>query len=170
MIAVHGDPGPAAALCALIEEAGIEVTRDPTPHASEGFLALPGGTRLALTDGSPATADEAGTYIKFDLALDYRTAARIALAPSERADPEAVAAAIGLFQALGKQVSVVGDVPGLIVARTVALLVDFAADAVGRGVASAEDTDTALRLGVNYPAGRWSGVTRWAPAGCGMSC
>ncbi|WP_030543624.1 3-hydroxyacyl-CoA dehydrogenase [Streptomyces albus] len=153
VVAVHGDLGPATALCALIEEAGIEVTRDRTPYAPEGFLALPGGTRLALTDGSPATTDQAGTYIKFDLALDYRTAARVALAPSERADPEAVSAAIGLFQALGKQVSVIDDVPGLIVARTVAMLVDFAADAVGRGVASAGDVDTAMRLGVNYPRG-----------------
>ncbi|WP_095757115.1 3-hydroxyacyl-CoA dehydrogenase [Streptomyces xinghaiensis] len=152
-VTVHGDLGPAAPLPGLIEEAGIGITRGGAARAGAGFIALPGGTRLALTDGSPATTDEAGTYIKFDLALDYRTATRIALAPSERADPEAVAAAIGLFQALGKQVGVVGDVPGLIVARTVALLVDFAADAVGRGVASAEDTDTALRLGVNYPRG-----------------
>ncbi|MBQ0983172.1 3-hydroxyacyl-CoA dehydrogenase [Streptomyces sp. F63] len=153
VIAVHGDLGPAAELCALIEEAGITVVREGAPHAAGGFLALPGGTRLALTDGSAATTDDAGTYIKFDLALDYRAAARVALAPSERADPEAVAAAIGLFQALGKQVSVIADVPGLIVARTVAMLVDFAADAVGRGVATAEDTDTAMRLGVNYPRG-----------------
>lgn len=47
----------------------------------------------------------------------------------------------------------IGDVPGMIVARTVAMLVDLAVDAVERGVASAEDIDTAMRLGVNYPAG-----------------
>jgi 3-hydroxybutyryl-CoA dehydrogenase len=33
------------------------------------------------------------------------------------------------------------------------MLVDFAMDAVGRGVADAEDVDTAMRLGVNYPLG-----------------
>ena len=41
----------------------------------------------------------------------------------------------------------------MIVARTVAMLVDFAADAVARGVASPQDVETAMRLGVNYPRG-----------------
>ena len=41
----------------------------------------------------------------------------------------------------------------MIVARTVAMLIDFAADAVAKGVATAEDIDTAMRLGVNYPLG-----------------
>ncbi|MBL1096181.1 3-hydroxyacyl-CoA dehydrogenase [Streptomyces coffeae] len=147
-VALHGDLGPAAALVGLIEEAGITVTREPTG----GHLALPDGTRLSLTDGSPATTDPAAC-IRFDLALDYRTASRIALAPSEAASPESVRTAIGLFQALGKEVSVVRDVPGMIVARTVAMLVDFALDAVAREVASPEDIDTAMRSGVNYPRG-----------------
>lgn len=47
----------------------------------------------------------------------------------------------------------IGDVPGMIVARTVAMLIDLTADAVARGAASAEDIDTAMRLGVNYPVG-----------------
>ncbi|MFF7648869.1 3-hydroxyacyl-CoA dehydrogenase [Streptomyces sp. NPDC007983] len=149
-LALHGDPGPAAGLVPLIEEAGITLTREV---GSGGFFELPDGTRLSLTDGSAATMDPFEPGIRFDLALDYRTATRIALAPSETAAPEAVAAATGLFQALGKQVSVVGDLPGMIVGRTVAMLVDFATDAVARGVASAGDIDTAMRAGVNYPRG-----------------
>ena len=165
-LALHGDLGPAAGLVALIEEAGITLSREPVPETlaaagtgagaearSRGFLALPDGTRLSLTDGSAATTDPHPPCIRFDLALDYRTATRVALAPSATAAPEAVAAVTGLFQALGKQVSVVGDLPGMIVARTVAMLVDFAADAVARGVASAADIDTAMRTGVNYPRG-----------------
>jgi 3-hydroxybutyryl-CoA dehydrogenase len=38
-------------------------------------------------------------------------------------------------------------------ARTVAMLVNEAVDLVHRGEASAEDVDTAMRLGVNYPKG-----------------
>lgn len=157
-IALHGDLGPAAGLVPLIEEAGITLSREPGAESGaaavgRGFLALPDGTRLSLTDGSAATADPAAPGIRFDLALDYGTATRIALAPSVTAAPEAVATATGLFQALGKQVSVVGDLPGMIVARTVAMLVDFAADAVARQVASAGDIDTAMRTGVNYPRG-----------------
>jgi 3-hydroxybutyryl-CoA dehydrogenase len=39
------------------------------------------------------------------------------------------------------------------VARTVAMLVNEAVDLVRRGEASAEDVDTAMRLGTNYPRG-----------------
>ncbi|MGP3952157.1 3-hydroxyacyl-CoA dehydrogenase [Streptomyces sp. 7N604] len=152
-VRIHAGLGPAAVLREMITEAGIEVTGDGAPEPSRGFIALPDGTRLTLTDGSAATTDPAGNCIRFDLALDYRTATRIALASSDTVRPAALQSAIGLFQALGKQVSVIDDVPGMIVARTVAMLVDFAVDAVGRGVAGPQDIDTAMRLGVNYPRG-----------------
>ncbi|MGP3980787.1 3-hydroxyacyl-CoA dehydrogenase [Streptomyces sp. KR80] len=152
-VGIHADLGPAEAVREMIAEAGIEITPDRTPPGTRACIVLPDGTRLALTDGSPATDDPSGRAIHFDLALDYRTATRIALAPAVSVGPESLRSAIGLFQALGMQVSVIDDVPGLIVARTVAMLVDFAADAVGRGVASPQDVDTAMRLGVNYPRG-----------------
>jgi 3-hydroxybutyryl-CoA dehydrogenase len=47
----------------------------------------------------------------------------------------------------------IADYPGLLVWRTVAMLVNEALDALQKGVASAEDIDTAMRLGVNYPRG-----------------
>ncbi|MGW8062189.1 3-hydroxyacyl-CoA dehydrogenase [Streptomyces ziwulingensis] len=147
-VVVDGDPGPAAGLVALIREAGVEVREE---HGGTGSFVLPGGGALHLADGR--TAVERGDVVHFDLALDYRTATRIALASSATASPRTLAEATGLFQALGKKVSVIGDVPGLIVARTVARIVDLALDAVSRGVASAEDVDTAMRLGVNYPLG-----------------
>ncbi|WP_030411543.1 3-hydroxyacyl-CoA dehydrogenase [Streptomyces sp. NRRL S-1448] len=153
-VALHAKlPGPAAVLRELIEEAGIKVTRDRTPAESEGFLRLPGGACLALTNGYPATSVAYDKYIRFDLSLDYRAATRIALAASETCSESDLAEAVGLFQALGKEVSVIGDVPGMIVARTVAMIVDFAVDAAARGVATPEDIDTAMRLGVNYPGG-----------------
>ncbi|MFF7726093.1 3-hydroxyacyl-CoA dehydrogenase [Streptomyces sp. NPDC008001] len=150
----HAAPPPVCGpLQDMIEEAGIKVVRDRAPNASEWHITLPGGAALTLTGGEAATPRTGGAQIYFDLALDYRTCTRIALAPSEKASARDVQAAVGLFQALGKQVSVIADVPGLIVARTVAMLVDFAEDAAGRGVASREDIDTAMRLGVNYPRG-----------------
>ncbi|GAA3054581.1 3-hydroxyacyl-CoA dehydrogenase [Streptomyces olivoverticillatus] len=154
-------PANASVLREMIEEAGIEVVRDREPARSDGFISLPGGTQLALTDGSGATNTAyLGPRISFDLALDYRTCTRIALAPGETVPEEDLQAAIGLFQALGKKVSVISDVPGMIVARTVAMLADLAEDAAGRGVASREDIDTAMRLGVNYP----EGPLQWAAA------
>ncbi|MFF3323354.1 3-hydroxyacyl-CoA dehydrogenase [Streptomyces sp. NPDC002889] len=150
-VTVHGELGPAEPLVELMRRAGITVLRKP----GNGFITLAGGAQLRLVDGAASFGYEDGA-ISFDLALDYGKATRIALSTSEdtrRSMPGAVQDAIGLFQALGKDVSLIGDVPGMIVARTVAMLADFAVDALERGVASAEDIDTAMRLGVNYPAG-----------------
>ncbi|WP_285524220.1 3-hydroxyacyl-CoA dehydrogenase [Streptomyces lavendulae] len=147
-VTIVGDLGPAAELAELLEEAGIAVT---ATGQGGPYIQLPGEGQLVLADGK--TAVEFADVVYFDLALDYRGATRIALSASEDTTERTLAEAIGLFQRLGKQVSVIGDVPGMIVARTVAMLIDLTADALARGVATAEDIDTAMRLGVNYPLG-----------------
>lgn len=153
-VVAEGDLGPAAELLPLIREAGIQVREDEEDNGTR--LVLPGGGQLALADGQ--TSVEFRDVVYFDLALDYRKATRIALSASQDTRPGTLAEATGLFQALGKDVSVIGDVPGSIVARTVARIIDLAHDAVTKGVATEEDIDTAMRLGVNYPLGpfEWS--------------
>ncbi|TQJ75235.1 3-hydroxyacyl-CoA dehydrogenase [Streptomyces sp. SLBN-31] len=153
-VVVEGDLGPASELLALIREAGIQVREEDEDHGTR--LVLPSGGQLALADGQ--TSVEFRDVVYFDLALDYRRATRIALSASQDTAPQTLAEATGLFQALGKDVSIIGDVPGMIVARTVARIVDLAHDAVAKGVATEEDIDTAMRLGVNYPLGpfEWS--------------
>ncbi|MFE9631757.1 3-hydroxyacyl-CoA dehydrogenase [Streptomyces sp. NPDC006463] len=147
-VTIVGDLGPAAELADLLEEAGIAV--DATGHGGP-YIQLPGEGQLVLADGK--TSVEFADVVYFDLALDYRGATRIALSASEDTSERTLAEAVGLFQKLGKKVSVIGDVPGMIVARTVAMLIDLTADAVARGAATAEDIDTAMKLGVNYPLG-----------------
>ncbi|MEU9166877.1 3-hydroxyacyl-CoA dehydrogenase [Streptomyces sp. NPDC048420] len=153
-VVAEGDLGPASELLALIREAGIPVREDEEDHGTR--LVMPSGGQLALADGQ--TSVEFRDVVYFDLALDYRRATRIALSASQDTSQQTLAEAVGLFQALGKDVSVIGDVPGMIVARTVARIVDLAHDAVAKGVATEEDIDTAMRLGVNYPLGpfEWS--------------
>ncbi|MET9833476.1 3-hydroxyacyl-CoA dehydrogenase [Streptomyces sp. NPDC006385] len=153
-VVAEGDLGPASELLALIREAGIQVREEDEDHGTR--LVLPGGGQLALADGQ--TSVEFRDVVYFDLALDYRRATRIALSASQDTSSQTLTEATGLFQALGKDVSVIGDVPGMIVARTVARIVDLAHDAVAKGVATEEDIDTAMRLGVNYPLGpfEWS--------------
>ncbi|MFI6347635.1 3-hydroxyacyl-CoA dehydrogenase [Streptomyces sp. NPDC050560] len=169
-VGVHGRPtGPLRVLVEMLAEAGIETERDRTPNYADSFVALPHGAKLSVTQGDTATGEVTGPAVLVDLALDYRACTRVALAAGDDADPADLAAAVGLFQRLGKDVSVVDDAPGMIVARTVAMLADFALDAEGRGIATGEDIDTAMRLGVNYPRGplawgaelgaRWVGQT-----------
>lgn len=56
------------------------------------------------------------------------------------------------------------DAPGLVVARTVAMLVNEAADAVQQGVCTPEAADAAMKLGVNYPQGPFEWLARWSAA------
>ena len=68
----------------------------------------------------------------------------------------ALAAALRLLAASrrsGLEARVVGDGPGLVLLRIMAQLASVAADAVLKGVATAADIDTAMRLGTNYPVG-----------------
>ncbi len=55
--------------------------------------------------------------------------------------------------------------PGLVVLRTVAMLVNEAADAVTQGVAEPAAIDLAMKKGVNYPRGPFE----WARA-LGTDC
>ena len=107
----------------------------------DGTVELPGGALLVRCDGRPATALGRPTVV-VDRTLDDATG----------------------LQAAGLTVYVVDDAPGLVVIRTVAVLVSGAVDARHKGVASAADIDTAMRLGTNYPLGPLAWGDRWGPA------
>ena len=89
----------------------------------------------------------------FDLALDYANCERVALSRADQSSPQALNRAAGLFQALGKTVSVVDDAPGMVVMRTVCMLANEGADAVNQGICDTEAVDTAMRYGTGYPMG-----------------
>jgi 3-hydroxybutyryl-CoA dehydrogenase len=150
-IIAEGDLGPAGILVGLARAAGIAVLE----REGTGLIRLD-GIILGLTDGRTATermASDGSPTVLFDLALDYATAPRIAIARADQADDVALAQAAGFFQALGKTVSVVDDAPGLVVMRTVAMLANEAADVVHQGVATVDDVDVSMVKGVNYPRG-----------------
>jgi 3-hydroxybutyryl-CoA dehydrogenase len=70
-----------------------------------------------------------------------------------KTDSPALAAAENFFRALGKEPVGVKDAPGLIFPRILSLIINEAARSLDEGVAEAKEIDTAMRLGVNYPAG-----------------
>jgi 3-hydroxybutyryl-CoA dehydrogenase len=84
--------------------------------------------------------------------LERARVVEISVAPGGRRDD--LGAARRYFAAMGKHVECTpGDAPGLVLGRIVCQLVNEACFAVGEGVGSAEDLDTALRLGFNHPRG-----------------
>ena len=153
-VVVEGDLGVAAPLVQLARDAGLDVSVKDAP-AGRALLWID-GVAVALTDGRSALqrlADGDPAGVVFDLVFDYAAGSAIALAAADLAQPGALQTATGFFQALGKRVLVVDDVPGLVVMRTIAMLANEAADVVQQGVASAADTDLAMVNGVNYPRG-----------------
>lgn len=65
-----------------------------------------------------------------------------------------------LQQGLGREAVWVKDSAGLVMPRVVAMVINEAAYALMEGIAGAEDLDTAMRLGTNYPFG----PLEWADA------
>jgi 3-hydroxybutyryl-CoA dehydrogenase len=62
------------------------------------------------------------------------------------------------FKSLDKETVRVKDCPGLIFPRILSLIINEAARSFEEGVATAEEIDIAMKLGVNYP----QGPLRWA--------
>jgi 3-hydroxybutyryl-CoA dehydrogenase len=161
-VTVHGDLGPATALIDRLAQAGVAIEQgDPLAAFPDGALAVENAV-LAMSDGRTATAraQAAGVpdLVLFDLALDFATCKRIALASSDGCSSGAFERAAGSMQAAGIAVSRLDDVAALVVLRTVATLANEAADAVTHRIASARDVDVAMQKGVNYPRGplRWA--------------
>jgi len=154
---LHGDIEVTAALATRLKNANANVSIKTGAQSNDGRIASVGDAVLFVTDGRSATqcAAESGiaNTVLIDLALDYGNASRIAISCAKQCSATAKDDAISLLQAAGFQVSLLKDIPGLAVMRTVAMLANEAADAVSQGVCSAADVDAAMRLGVNYPRG-----------------
>ncbi len=158
---MHGELGVAAPLAERMAAGGVTVERSRAdsrfPQGAIHVAGSAGGAWLALTDGRTATRRviDAGVrdLVLFDLALDYSTATRLAVARADTCSDAAYASAVGALQAAGIAVSRLDDVAGLAVLRIVAMLANEAADAVVQGVAAPEAIDTAMQKGVNYPRG-----------------
>jgi 3-hydroxybutyryl-CoA dehydrogenase len=144
-VCLKGSGPLAAALARRLERGGVQIAWES------------GAVTMAVTNGQTA-AQRAQDYrtrnfVLVDLALDYEAATRVAIAHPSSCAEAAVGAAVGALQAAGLAVSLVKDVPGMVVLRTVAMLANEAADAVNQGVCTVEGVDTAMKQGVNYPIG-----------------
>jgi 3-hydroxybutyryl-CoA dehydrogenase len=68
-------------------------------------------------------------------------------------DDETIAAATEVGQRMGKEVVVIKESPGFITSRINAMIGNEAFYMLQEGIASAEDIDKALKLGLNHPMG-----------------
>ena len=68
-------------------------------------------------------------------------------------DDETIAAATGVGKRMGKEVVVIKESPGFITSRINAMIGNEAFYMLQEGIASASDSDKALKLGLNHPMG-----------------
>jgi len=171
-ITVHGDGEIADRLEQLVIQGRLSGDTAPLRERHSAWVGLAiGAARLVLTDGRTAgeiAAREGGPDVAvFDRPLLWPTAPGGALAYAVA--PQASAAwrqqAPAWLAALGFAPVPLADAPGLVVARTIAMLINEAADAVLQGVCTPEGADAAMKLGVNYPAGPFEWLARWSVAG-----
>lgn len=136
----------------LAASRGLQIER----HDGDGHLLID-GVQLRPTLGCSATeiATREGItdLVLFDTSVDLEGAPLIVLARADTCERERVDGVVGFFQALGKQVVLIDDLPGMLITRTLCMLANEAAEAVNHGIASADDVDQAMRKGVNYPVG-----------------
>lgn len=168
-VVVHGEDRIADGWWQVLTEAARGAGHFRLAREKTGGWAglLVDGARLQLTDGRPAFEVAAADGIR-DLAVFDRLPAAAAMAGdplafalNERARVAWRTQAPAWLRLLGYRPLEIADVPGLIVARTMAMVINEAADAVQQGVCSPDAADEAMKLGANYPAGPFQWLRGW---------
>ncbi|HEY2636310.1 MAG TPA: 3-hydroxyacyl-CoA dehydrogenase family protein, partial [Solirubrobacteraceae bacterium] len=122
---------------------------------------LQGGPQLILcAEGSLAALDLGGSAAGFHALPPFGESRLVELTRGPETSDATAQAAEELFASLGKVTQWVGDAPGLVLGRIVCQVINECAFALGEGVGTAEDIDTGMRRGMNYPRG----PMEWADA------
>ncbi len=172
LVVIAGESPLAVELGEAAAEAGWEVVSPLAAETSSSpflILDLTGGEEpdaplqgapqaICLSAGSLAGLDPGGSAVGFHALPPLGSAQLVELTRGADSAASAVSAAEQFFATLGKHTLWVQDAPGLVLGRIVCQVVNEAAFALGEQVGSAEDIDTGMVYGLNYPRG----VLAWA--------
>jgi 3-hydroxybutyryl-CoA dehydrogenase len=129
------------------------VKANPAGLRDGGTIEGPGFRAIPLVGESLAAGTEPSGAIGYYALPPIAEAPLVELTRGAAIGDAAARAAETFLARHGKVVEWVGDSPGLVLGRIVCQIVNESAFALGRGIGSAEDIDTAMRLGFNYPRG-----------------
>lgn len=118
------------------------------------------GVSVVPTEGETATC-LAVRHQQPTVVYDLSLGSTIVLAAASTNTRQQTESVVHYFQQQGKTVLIIADYPGLLVSRTVAMIINEALDALQKGIASAEDIDIAMQTGVNYPKGPLAWGAEW---------
>lgn len=152
-----------APFCAPVASASaaqqVVISRDTVTHSLSHSL-----DDVLVMETCGETAQALATRLQRPVVLtDHAQGDVVVIAAAASNRQQDTDKAVYWLQQQGKRVLPVADYPGLLVWRTVAMLVNEALDALQKGVASEDDINTAMRLGVNYPRGplQWGEQLGW---------
>lgn len=171
-VAVHGDGEIADRLEQLVIQGRLSGDAAPERQRQSNWVGLAiGSAQLVLTDGCTASDIAAREGVSdvavFDRPLLWPLSpgGALAYAVAPQASDAWRQQAPAWLAALGFSPVPLVDAPGLVVARTIAMLINEASDAVLQGVCTSEGADAAMKLGANYPAGPFEWLARWSTTG-----
>jgi 3-hydroxybutyryl-CoA dehydrogenase len=154
------DPAAQQAILALLAPLGITVATSRPPAPGALLLVTPFGedaTDTALAQRlDPARTVAVDTLIGLDR--------RVTLMATPLTTAAMRDAARGLFGATGRTVTLIADRPGFIAQRIMASVVNVASEIAQLRIATPDDIDAAVRLGLGYPEGPLALGDRIGPA------
>lgn len=149
-------PLPPITLCG--EHAGLAILAQAVAdggavvHKQSGDVGLHiGDVCLQPVEAKPTSVNN-GQTILIDYVVDYAASALFVLSAIDttEAQQDNIRA---FFAVAGKHCLLMTKIPAMIALRTVAMMVNLAADAKSQGLATADDMNTAMRCGLNHPHG-----------------
>jgi 3-hydroxybutyryl-CoA dehydrogenase len=174
-LTIHGD-GPVADALEAAAEAALQAQGwGPARNRASPWVGFEvDGARWVMTDGRTAQQVARDMRVRNVMVFD-----RVMLPATASILPgTALACAVPMgtdkawreqsatwLAAMGFAPQLMADTPGLVVARTIAMLINEAADVVHQGVCDEAAADAAMKLGVNYPAGPFEWLSRWSAGG-----
>ena len=148
---VPGRAARRAELLQLLKDLGaqIETAAQPSPDAL--IVVAPLGHDV--TTVAAVERLDPGRTVGIDMMLPDGAVKRRVLATNPATRSDMRAAAHALLARDGKAVSVIRDSGGFVTQRVVATIVNIAADICQQGICTPADLETAVTLGLGYPAG-----------------
>ncbi|BAL27364.1 3-hydroxyacyl-CoA dehydrogenase [Azoarcus sp. KH32C] len=144
----RADPAAHERVVALLDRQGTVLDHGDRPADDSVCLVLPIGT-----DTTTAALSE-GLDPKRTLALDpLFLGAHLTLMTNPLTTLASSDAAWAALASTGRAVSVIHDSPGFVAQRVVAMIVNIGCDIAQQRIATPEDIDCAVRIGLGYPQG-----------------
>jgi 3-hydroxybutyryl-CoA dehydrogenase len=171
-VRLNGEPDPRLRpLVDLLEQRGVNIIHESVPERALGWCLEIGETRFRPGSGSVlhTRINNHQHTVCLDRVPDIERCTRLAVVASQDVTEAELQAIASVFNVAGIALSRVENLPGMLVGRTLAMLVNEAADTLLRGVATAIDIDEAMRAGMAFPLAplEWAdevghqGVFRW---------